>query len=79
MPEYTFKYNQNPGDLYMPFYCYFLERWHDPDLPEYDLYTDELIYRDASGNELKRKDSSEMPSSYDMHYKQHESEVAINI
>ncbi len=79
MPEYTFKYNQNPGDLYMPFYCYFLERWHDPDLPEYDFYTDELIYRDTAGNELRRKGFSEMPSPYDMHSKQHESEVAINI
>ncbi len=55
MPEYVFEHDQNPGSLYTPFYQYFLTRWDSPDTPEYDLETDELVYRDAAGNELKRK------------------------
>jgi hypothetical protein len=54
-PEYIFKNQKNPGCLYNPMYQYFLDRWHDPDLPEYELETDELIYRDKSGNEVKRE------------------------
>lgn len=55
MPEYVFKHDQNPGSLYNPFYQYFLTRWESPDIPEYDLDTDELIYRDVAGNELRRE------------------------
>lgn len=54
MPEYVFKHDQNTGSLYTPFYQYFLTRWNNPDIPEYDLDTDELIYRDETGNEVKR-------------------------
>jgi len=55
MPKYVFKHNQNPGGLYSPFYQYFLARWENPDIPEYDLTTDELIYRDGAGNEVRRE------------------------
>ena len=55
MPKYVFKHDQNPGSLYVPFYEYFLMRWNSPYLPEYDLNADELVYRDAAGNELRRK------------------------
>jgi hypothetical protein len=55
MPEYVFRHDQNPGGLYTPFYQYFLTRWENPDIPEYDLDTDDLVYRDAAGSELKRK------------------------
>ena len=55
LPEYIFRQQRNPGCLYNPFYQYFLDRWHDPALPEYELETDELIYRDKSGNELRRE------------------------
>lgn len=55
MPEYVFKHDQNPGSLYSPFYQYFLARWNDPDIPEYDLDTDELVYRDRSRNEVRRE------------------------
>jgi hypothetical protein len=55
MPEYVFRHDQNPGGLYTPFYQYFLTRWENPDIPEYDLDTDDLVYRDATGRELKRK------------------------
>jgi hypothetical protein len=50
MPRYVFKHDPNIGSLYFPFYQYFLRRWNNPDLPEYDLETDELVYRDAAGN-----------------------------
>ena len=55
MPEYVFRHSRSPGCLYNPFYQYFLDRWHDTEIPEYDLETDELIYRDKAGNELKRE------------------------
>jgi hypothetical protein len=55
MPEYVFKHDQNPGTLYTPFYRYFLMRWKDSNIPEYDLNTDELIYRDMAGNEIRRE------------------------
>ena len=55
LPEFVFRHQSNPGCLYNPFYQYFLDRWHDPALPEYELETDELIYRDKSGNEVRRE------------------------
>ena len=54
MPEYLFKYDQNPASLYTPLYQYFLARWNDPDISEYDFETDELVFRDPAGNEVKR-------------------------
>ncbi len=56
MPKYVFKHDQNPGGLYSPFYQYFLARWDNPNIPEYDLTTDELIYRDSAGNEVRREE-----------------------
>jgi hypothetical protein len=55
MPEYVFRNSQEPGNLYLPFYQYFLSRWRDPLLPEYDFDTDELVYRDTTGAELRRE------------------------
>jgi hypothetical protein len=55
MPEYVFKHDQNTGSLYIPFYQYFLTRWNNPDIPEYDFDTGELVYRDAAGNEARRE------------------------
>lgn len=60
MPEYVFIHNQNPGSLYTIFYQYFLNHWADPRIPEYDLETDELVYRDIAGNEEKRERIEEM-------------------
>jgi hypothetical protein len=59
MPEYVFKHDQNTGSLYAPFYQYFLTRWNNPDLPEYDLDTDELIYRNVGGKEIRREKFNE--------------------
>ncbi len=55
LPEYVFKHQRNPGCLYNPFYQYFLDRWHDPQTPEYEFETDELVYRDRTGNEVRRE------------------------
>jgi hypothetical protein len=54
MPKYVFKHNQDRGSLYVPFYQYFLSRWHNADIPEYDFDSDELVHRDPSGKELRR-------------------------
>jgi hypothetical protein len=54
MPEYLFRHDQN-ASLYDLFYQYFVSRWFDSDIPEYDLQTDELIYRDSAGNEKRRE------------------------
>jgi hypothetical protein len=55
MPKYVFKHDQSPGSLYVVFYQYFLARWNDRQIPEYDLDTDELIYRNRGGNEVRRE------------------------
>jgi len=55
MPEFVFRHNANPGSLYATFYEYFLQSWNNPGIPEYDLDTDELVYRNSSGNEERRE------------------------
>ena len=55
MPEYIFKHSPNQSSLFHPFYQVFLSKWRDPNIPEYDFDSDELIYRDISGNEVKRE------------------------
>ena len=55
LPEFVFDHDQNPGSLYNPFYQYFLTCWENPDVAEYDLDTDEIIYRDGNGNEINRE------------------------
>lgn len=67
MPEYVFEHDQNPGGLYTPLYQYFLTRWVNPGFPEYDLDTDELIHRNASGKEIGRErfDGAREPFGFD--------------
>lgn len=65
MPEFAFKNVQHHGGLYMPMYRYFLSRWHDPDIPEYDLDTDQLVYRDHLGYEVLRESFNEITMTYD--------------
>jgi len=55
MPRYVFKHDPNIGSLYFPFYQYFFGKWNNPTIPEYDLETDELVYRDTAGNEARRE------------------------
>jgi hypothetical protein len=63
MPEYVFKHDQS-GSLFNLFYQYFVSRWFDPSIPEYDLDTDELVYRDRSGNEVNREKFNEVEMEY---------------
>jgi hypothetical protein len=63
MPEYVFKHDQN-GSLFSLFYQYFVSRWFDPNIPEYDLVTDELVYRDRSGSEVRRERFNDIVMEY---------------
>lgn len=60
MPEYIFKHSPNHSNLFHPLYQFFLLKWRDPNIPEYDFDSGELIYRDNSGNEVKREKLDEM-------------------
>ncbi|MBI2210682.1 MAG: hypothetical protein HYU47_08790 [Deltaproteobacteria bacterium] len=66
LPEFVFEHNQTPGSLYTPLYQYFLTRWADLNIPEYDFESDELVYRDEAGNERQREKfdaaQTDMPS-----------------
>lgn len=71
MPEYLFRQNHNDYGLYTLFYQYFTKRWENPEIPEYDLETDELVCRGNNGHEIRREkfprrssDSSEIISAY---------------
>ena len=55
MPEYVFYQNQNHGSVFTTFYQYFLLRWNDPAVPEFDFETGELVYRDGFGNMTRRE------------------------
>lgn len=55
-PEYVFalgKENSTHG-LFPAFYVHFLNQWTDPRHPEYDFPSQQLIYRNERGNEVKR-------------------------
>jgi hypothetical protein len=54
MPEYVFEHEQKDHGFYALFYKYFLRYWNHPGLPEYDFDSNELVYRDSGGNEIKR-------------------------
>jgi len=56
-PEYVFALDQgNPRrGLFVPFYMHFLDKWNESWHPEYDFDTNQLVYRDSAGNELKRR------------------------
>lgn len=55
MPEYVFKHTRDDHGLYAMFYQYFIKRWESPEIPEYDLETDELVYRESNGNVARRE------------------------
>lgn len=55
MPEYVLRHNPNDHGLYTLCYQYFVQRWERTDIPEYDLDTDELVYRDRNGSEVRRE------------------------
>lgn len=55
-PEYVFALQrENPGrGFFGPLYLYLLNQWSDPRFPDYNFDTDELVYRNADGNETAR-------------------------
>jgi len=55
MPEYVLRHNRKTHGLYTLYSHYFEQRWGNPEIPEYDLETDELVYRSRTGNELRRE------------------------
>ena len=55
MPEYVLQRNRKKQGLYTFYAHYFLQRWESPELPEYDLDTDELVYRSRTGQEIRRE------------------------
>jgi len=55
MPQYVFRHNLDDHGLYNLFYQYFLQRWENPEIPEYDFDTEELVYRGHNGNEVIKK------------------------
>ena len=46
--------------MYTIFYQHFVEKWEHPETPEYDLETDDLVYRWGDGTEKRR-----VPFSWD--------------
>lgn len=59
MPECIFRHSPDQGCLFHPFYQYFLLKWRDRTIPEFDFDSSELVYRDNSGNEVKREELGE--------------------
>lgn len=55
MPEYVLRHNRKSHGLYTLYTHYFEQRWENTEIPEYDLETDELVYRNKTGGELKRE------------------------
>ena len=54
MPEYVLRHNLKDHGLYTFYYHYFVQRWGSREIPEYDLDTDELVYRGPQGREDRR-------------------------
>ncbi len=50
LPEYVFAHRQDAEGLYAAFYQYFVTRWNEPAIPEYDLMTGELSGREGAFN-----------------------------
>ena len=55
MPEYVLQHNRKDHGLYTLYAHYFVQRWESAEIPEYDLDTDELVYRSRTGNEIRRE------------------------
>lgn len=55
MPEYVLRRNRKDRSLYTLYAHYFEQRWESIEIPEYDLETDELVYRSRTGHEIRRE------------------------
>lgn len=62
MPEYVLRHNRKDHGLYTLYSHYFAQRWESPEIPEYDLETDELVYRGRSGKEIRRERFESTPT-----------------
>ncbi len=62
MPEYVVRRHHTQPGLYTLYAHYFRQRWDDSRMPEYDLGTDELVYRNTGGHELRREPCGDLPS-----------------
>ena len=54
MPEYVLRHNRKDHGFYTLYAHYFEQRWESAEIPEYDLETDELVYRNKTGGEVLR-------------------------
>jgi len=50
----VFQHHPNHHGLYTVFHQYFSQKWESHDIPDYDLDTDELVYRGINGEEIER-------------------------
>ena len=66
MPEYVLRHNRKDHGLYTLCAHYFEQRWENPEIPEYDLDTDELVYRSSNGSEIKRERFGPVEASADV-------------
>ncbi len=64
MPEYVLRRSRKEQGLYTFYAQYFLQRWENADFPEYDLETDELVYRSRTGQEIRREPVEIGPASF---------------
>ena len=55
LPEYVLQHNCKAHGLYSLCTHYFEQRWASTEIPEYDLETDELVYRSRTGSEIRRE------------------------
>ena len=55
-PEYVFglQHGNPQRGFFAPFYKYFLDQWNDARHPEFNFETNELVYRNGDGNEIRR-------------------------
>ena len=55
MPEYVLRHNRQNHGLYSLYAHYFAQQWQSVEIPEYDLESDELIYRNTVDGEMRRE------------------------
>lgn len=67
MPEYVLRRSRKDQGLYTFYAHYFLQRWESADFPEYDLETDELVYRSRTGQEIRREPVEIGPAAFVHH------------
>jgi len=55
-PEFVFALRRDRPEqgFFPPFYMHLLNLWNDPRNAQYDFATDQLVFRDSSGNEMRR-------------------------